>query len=117
MEGLYVDSIPRVLLARILVQLYIIPQKLVNNPQFSLIPILLDGLQQYGNTSDLNGLFQFCLEKAINTTGNETSVNGWWWWKDLAIHQNSDWSRLDLRYSKNQSEPINLHIQVMTEEV
>ncbi|KAG2226689.1 hypothetical protein INT45_001036 [Circinella minor] len=116
MEGLYVDSIPRVLLARILVQLYIIPQKLVNNPQFNLIPILLDGLQEYGNTSDLNGLFEFCLEKAINMTGNKTNVNCWWWWKDLALYQTSDWNRLDLSYSKNKSEPINLHIQIMTEE-
>ncbi|KAI8137412.1 hypothetical protein BJV82DRAFT_674761 [Fennellomyces sp. T-0311] len=114
MEGLFVDSIPRVLLARILVQLYIIPQRLVNDSRFNLIDILANGLQRYGHTSNLNGLFKFCLHQAMESTGNAGDAT--WWWKDLATHHLNDWERLDLAYSKDQSEPVNLHIQIMAEE-
>lgn len=131
MEGLAVGSIPRVLLARILLQLYVIPQHYLDNPGDSLIRILVAGLQQYGETSDLDGLLQFCLHQAQslnNTPAASTSESGSssgptlaqldsWWWKDLSVRSLEDWDRLDLAYPVDKSEPVNLHIQILTEEV
>lgn len=131
MEGLAVGSIPRVLLARILLQLYVIPQHYLDNPGDSLIRILVAGLQQYGETSDLDGLLRFCLHQAqsLNNTPaastNESSTSSGptlaqldsWWWKDLSVGSLEDWDRLDLAYPVDKSEPVNLHIQVLTEEV
>ncbi|KAI7885339.1 hypothetical protein K492DRAFT_234136 [Lichtheimia hyalospora FSU 10163] len=130
MEGLAVGSIPRVLLARILLQLYVIPQHYLDNPGDSLIRILVAGLQQYGETSDLDGLLQFCLHQAqsLNNTPNaSTNESGLssgptlaqldsWWWKDLAVSSLQDWDRLDLAYPVDKSEPVNLHIQILSEE-
>ena len=131
MEGLAVGSIPRVLLARILLQLYVIPQHYLDNPGDSLIRILVAGLQQYGETSDLDGLLQFCLHQAQslnntpNASTNESSSSSGptlaqldsWWWKDLTVSSLQDWDRLDLAYPVDKSEPVNLHIQILTEEV
>lgn len=118
MDGLVLNSIPRLLLARIILQLFVIPQSLLDNEKFNLITVLLAGLQQYGETSDLNALLSFCLERSLAaTSGADQEEMDGWWWKDQTVWDLDDWRRLDSGFPRDKSEPIGLHVQIMCEEV
>ncbi|KAI9313132.1 hypothetical protein BX666DRAFT_1979849 [Dichotomocladium elegans] len=116
MEGSAVGSIPRSLLARILLQLHVIPQHYVFNLGDDLYRILVAGLQKYGETSDLSGLLKFCLNEAEEVNRAVGGKQTQWWWKDFSVSRESDWDRLDTAYPLNTSEPVNLHVEILNEE-
>ncbi|ORZ18816.1 hypothetical protein BCR42DRAFT_449956 [Absidia repens] len=102
MDGLLVKNIPRLLLARILVQLYIIPQQLINSPQFDLLAVLVAGFRDYGNGSDLDGFLSFCAQQAFQCletipSTNDTTVltPATWLWRDHTLCSLNDWDRID----------------------
>ncbi|CAO3597889.1 unnamed protein product [Absidia cylindrospora] len=103
MDGLLVKNIPRLLLARILVQLYIIPQQLINSPQFDLLAVLVAGLRDYGNGSNLDSFLSFCAQQAFQCLEppipsiNDTTVStpATWLWRDHTLCSLNDWDRID----------------------
>ncbi|KAG0168405.1 hypothetical protein DFQ28_004872 [Apophysomyces sp. BC1034] len=106
MDGLMLNSIPQLLLARILLQLYVIPQQLIKEDQFDLIAVLAAGLREYGHSADLNGFFTFCLRQSCPD-------NQQWWWNHVTLTNADDWARLEWPY--HPSAPVGLHVQIGSE--
>lgn len=110
MDGLAVNSIPRVLLARALLQLQVLPHDVLQSDRFNILTLLEQGLQEHGQSSDLKAFFSYCLQQCHSFLGNDTS----WWWHPITVRTKNDWN-LDVEYST--VEPVGLHIQIATEEV
>lgn len=122
MDGLLIKHIPQVLLARILVQLYIIPQQAIKSPQFNLLSVLVAGLRDYGQGEDLDGFFSFCTRQSFDSLAGDTSLTpSSWLWKDYTLHQVGDWDLIGHDQLQDASEPstplIGLRVQLASEKV
>lgn len=119
MEGLVLESIPHQLLARIILQLYVVPVSAIQHKQINLMTILVAGLHQFGQSSNLDGLFQYCLqatkEHFASREGDQFRLDKWSWKRrDLATPE--DWELLSAT-TPDDHEPVALHIQITAEEV
>lgn len=104
MEGLAINDIPHTLLARILVQLHILPPK--DTPD--VMNVLAAGLRIYGKTSELNAFLDFCSTQAADKSNTP------WLWTNYEINNDLDW---DLANSKKPQELVGLRFLLSSETV
>ncbi|KAI8993182.1 hypothetical protein BDB01DRAFT_775480 [Pilobolus umbonatus] len=101
MEGLEINSIPLQLLARILLQLTTVESDEPNG----LIAIIAAGLQQYGQTDDLNAFLNYC--QSLGTRESTKRV-----WQYYEIRNEDDW---DKSKDRKEQEPIGLRFLLLSE--
>ncbi|KAF7727697.1 nuclear mRNA export, poly(A)+RNA binding protein [Apophysomyces ossiformis] len=100
--------IPQLLLARILLQLCVIPQELMKDDQFDLLAVLAAGLREYGHSADLNGFLTFCLRQSCPDDRQ-------WWWNHVTLTHSDDWNQLEWPYRP--TAPVGLHVQIGSEAI
>ncbi|CAO3608704.1 unnamed protein product [Cunninghamella echinulata] len=109
-------------MARILLQLYILPQHLLS--QIDIIQTVTEGYKVYGDGYDLNGFLSFCYSKSINQieqqqqqqSNNNINKFIYWPWCHLTLSQYSDWQHLD-QEQYNRTDNIGLRLQISSETV
>ncbi|ORX47206.1 hypothetical protein DM01DRAFT_1339223 [Hesseltinella vesiculosa] len=126
MNGVLIKSIPRVLLARVLLQLFIIPQHLIHDASVNLLQVIQEALQTFGDGCDLDGFLTFCTQSyfaspaANDNTSDSLSTSiatkDQWYWLDAALTRPDDWNDL-VEQTKNNTdcEPVGIRIKIMNE--
>jgi hypothetical protein len=102
MEGLEINTIPAKLLARIVLQLPTLPPK----ENIDLMAILTAGLEQYGNTDDMNAFLDYCQSLA--------NADRPWPWTCYEITSELDW---DIANYKKSQELVGLRFLLSSETV
>lgn len=89
MEDLRLDTIPKSLLSRILLQLHTLPPREITD----FIHILSAGLNKYGHTGNINAFLDYCSTKSVKQDES-------WLWKYYEINHDSDWDKANSKKSK-----------------
>ncbi|KAI8062092.1 hypothetical protein BC940DRAFT_309511 [Gongronella butleri] len=122
MTNVLIKSIPQVLLARILLQLFMIPQHVFHTSSLNLLLVIQDALRTYGDGCDLDGFLTFCCQQYLNgvqgpvgagkdaSENEETQLKANWEWHDAALTRTEDWDTLDEAMVTNN--PVGIRIQV-----
>ncbi|KAL0092238.1 hypothetical protein J3Q64DRAFT_1829759 [Phycomyces blakesleeanus] len=109
-----VFCVPRILLLRILLQLFVIPPHLteerIGQKQVNFYGVLMDVLQECGHLPDINKFLYTCLHRTF-LQAEEPIVN--WGWHAARVKDESDWNDIDWK-KQNDQEPAALHFEIMT---